>query len=139
MRSYIADGNTLLYVTVYKAIKLMLQAIKDASPEQLADFKINFATFTDGDDTASPKPKYLEKVRKAVEEGLTAGFEFFLYGFGPYVDAKKAARHMHMPDDDVHAKGKGKDRAGFSGASMDLTASTTCFIDKRFMDQDPDD
>lgn len=126
LTSYLPKGRTLLYETVYLALKLFVRAYESLSDEQRQNLKIAFGIFTDGGDNESDQNKFPVKLVQLVQRARVFDFEFMTYGF--HFDAKNVAREMGMPTDDDHAISFDKSPAGFEAASQHYTTRTMAFF-----------
>lgn len=118
--NYCADGCTLLYETVYQALKSYRALYGIAQPENL---KIFVGVFSDGQDnrsSADRQPKKLKKMATAVQ---ALGWELFCYGIG--IDGKKLAEDMGFPMDDDHCQTVVANDAGVRATTQHFTAATT--------------
>ena len=128
LTTYSADGNTLLFETVYQAIKAFLRLHEIAN----TDIKIVVGVFSDGDDTASDKPRRQPgKVQAISKIAQQKGWELLSFGIG--IDAKELARSLGFPDDDAHTQTVENTPAGLVEASDSFTTKTTTigFADPR--------
>lgn len=126
LATYNPKGYTLLFETVYRALKLFTHAYRQLTDTQRKNLKIAFGIFTDGDDNRSDTTKFPLKLAVLVQEARAIGFEFMVYGFK--FNAKAIAARMGMPTDDDHAKSYDKEPASFAAASQHFTGRTTSFF-----------
>ena len=131
MTKYVPDGNTLLYETVYLTIKSFFPAYKLLRGEMRFNTKIVFGIFTDGDDNESDKA-FPDKLKRLVQDTLRFGFDYYTLGFKH--DAKRMARLMGMPADDMHAQTHNKNEEGIINATMFFTSQSIGYFDHEKFD-----
>ncbi|MFA4846473.1 MAG: hypothetical protein WC654_08045 [Patescibacteria group bacterium] len=121
--NYCADGCTLLWETVYKALKNYRALYGIIQPENL---KIFVGVFSDGQDNKSFKDRQPRKLKAMAKAVQALGWELFCYGIG--IDGKKLAQDMGFPTDDDHCQTVEANDAGVQATTQHFTAATTtCF------------
>ena len=100
IKSYEADGGTLLWETVYQTLKVFLQMHKNLPDND--SLQVVVGVFSDGEDNWSFPERQPRKLKKIAQRALEFGWHLYSYGIG--IDAKKLASDMGFPTDDDHAK-----------------------------------
>lgn len=134
LTNYKAAGGTLLFETVYQVLKVFLKMQESSA----TDVKIIVGVFSDGDDTASDKPRRQPgKVQTIAKLAKNKGWELMSFGIG--IDAKELARSMGFPDDDAHAQTVEASPQGLEEVTQSFTTRTTTigFIDPRHFKKKP--
>ncbi|NQT50324.1 VWA domain-containing protein [Candidatus Kuenenbacteria bacterium] len=136
MTDYDADGNTLLYKTVYKVIRMFLDKYKLSAHAQ-ENLEVVIGVFSDGDDTRSKPPyqtkDYQPKLQAFAGEAIEAGWHLHSFGLG--IDAVDLATKMGFPTDEDHCHQSAATPEGVRESTMHFTECSTRIFDQDFKPQ----
>ncbi len=118
---YEADGNTLLWETVYQTMKLFRQLHQNMPGGDL--LQVVVGVFSDGDDTRSDRQRQPQKLKRMAKKVTDFGWHLFSYGIG--IDGQKLAEEMGFPSDADHAKTVEASLAGIEEVTRHFSLSTT--------------
>lgn len=93
LQAYRAEGNTLLYQTIYDCLGSLV-LLADQRSRMGLKTDVIFTVLTDGEDTHSPP--MLDNLRALSAEGLRRGWQLRIFGFG--VDGSEIARKVGFVD-----------------------------------------
>ncbi|HCC23838.1 TPA: hypothetical protein DF272_06720 [Candidatus Falkowbacteria bacterium] len=135
---YVADGETLLFDTVYYVLKALYNLRKTIPMPLLENLQVVVGVFSDG--ANNPPQGYANrdqprKLQDACKVVLATGkFDLNSYGIG--IDAKQLATSMGFPTDDVHCVTVHNSEDGVTAASGIFSQRTSTFSIKMGIEDD---
>lgn len=124
MDSYHADGNTLLWATVYAVMNELWEKYEAMllRVHRPVSFRVVIGVFSDGEDNQSPREQFPVTLQHLASMALEAGWELLTFGIG--IDGTQLAASMGFPTDEAHAVTVAASAEGIREASQTFTGST---------------